>query len=41
MKTIGTYVDERFNSTNTKLKVMAEQLKNTANIQFITWEAND
>jgi hypothetical protein len=35
MDKIGTYVDRRFNSINTKLKVVAEP------IQFIIWEAND
>ena len=34
MKTIGSYVDERFNSTNAKLK-------NASRIEFITWEDND
>jgi hypothetical protein len=41
MKTIGSYVDERFNSTTAKLKVLTKQLENASNIEFITWEAND
>jgi hypothetical protein len=38
MKTIGTYVDERFNGTNARLKVIAERLENTGQVQLITWE---
>ena len=39
MDKIGTYVDRRFNSTNAKIKVIADQL--TTHVQFIDWEEND
>ncbi len=41
MKTISSYVDERFNSTTAKLKLLAGQLGGTASIEFIFWEDND
>ena len=41
MKTIGSYVDERFNSTTAKLKLLAGQLGGSASIEFITWEEHD
>jgi hypothetical protein len=35
METIGTYVDERFNSTNTKIRVLADSLSKITPTAFV------